>query len=89
MFRYEAYDVDVQGLLPGVAYLFSRYYRRQELIARIGFFLALSPSLSGAFGGLLASGFLASSDVGSVRSWRKIFLWEVGCPALSLRQYAN
>lgn len=64
------------GVLPGIAFLLSRYYTRQELIARIGFFLALSPSLSGAFGGLLASGFLASSDVGSVRSWRKIFLWE-------------
>lgn len=40
-------DDQIQGLLPGVAYLFSRYYRRQELIARIGFFLALSPALSG------------------------------------------
>lgn len=38
------------GLLPGIAYLLSRYYRRQELIFRIGVFLALSPCLSGAFG---------------------------------------
>lgn len=64
------------GVLPAIAYLLSRYYRKQELIARIGFFLALSPSLSGAFGGLLASGFLKSADIGMVVRWRKIFLWE-------------
>lgn len=64
------------GLLPGIAFLLSRYYRRQELIFRIGFFLALSPSLSGAFGGFLATGFLNSADLGSVVRWRKIFLWE-------------
>lgn len=64
------------GLLPGIAYLLSRYYRRQELIARIGFFLALSPSLSGAFGGLLASGFLKVPDHGAIESWRKIFFYE-------------
>lgn len=62
------------GLLPGIGYLLSRYYRRQELIFRIGFFLSLSPSLSGAFGGLLATGFLKTGVVGSIVRWRKIFL---------------
>ena len=61
------------GLLPGIAYLLSRYYRRQELIFRIGFFLALSPSLSGAFGGLLATAFLKVPDAGPIYGWRKIF----------------
>lgn len=64
------------AVLPGVAYLLSRYYKRQELIARIGFFLALSPALSGAFGGLLATAFLKAKDHGPIESWRKIFFYE-------------
>jgi hypothetical protein len=51
----------------------SKFYRRHELVFRIGVFLALSPSLSGAIGGFLATGFLQSGDVGSVTDdWRKI-----------------
>jgi len=65
------------GLLPGIIFLMSKFYRRHELVFRIGVFLALSPSLSGAIGGFLATGFLQSGDVGSVTDdWRKIFLWE-------------
>jgi MFS family permease len=36
------------GVLPGIAFLLSRFYRRHELVLRIGLFLALGPSLSGA-----------------------------------------
>ncbi|KLO05690.1 MFS general substrate transporter [Schizopora paradoxa] len=64
------------GTLPGLIYLLSRYYRRSELVMRVGIFFGLSPTLAGAFGGLLASGLLRVSDIGSVTSWRKIFLVE-------------
>lgn len=64
------------GTLSGLTYLLSRYYRRSELVLRIGIFFGLSPALAGAFGGLLASGLLSVGDIGSVKSWRKIFLIE-------------
>ncbi|KAL0961512.1 hypothetical protein HGRIS_006452 [Hohenbuehelia grisea] len=64
------------GTLPGLAYILSRYYRRHEFILRVGVFLGISPSLSGAFGGLLASGLLKIDDIGSIKSWRKIFFVE-------------
>ncbi|KIJ31712.1 hypothetical protein M422DRAFT_185583, partial [Sphaerobolus stellatus SS14] len=43
------------GLLPGLVYVLSRYYRRKELVFRIGIFFGVAPSLAGAFGGLLSS----------------------------------
>lgn len=64
------------GVLPGIAFLLSKFYRRHELVFRISFFLALGPSLSGAFGGLLAGGLIGGSPIGSVVGWRKIFLVE-------------
>lgn len=36
------------GVIPGIAFVLSRFYRRHELVLRIGIFLALGPSLSGA-----------------------------------------
>ncbi|THH06071.1 hypothetical protein EW145_g4338 [Phellinidium pouzarii] len=60
----------------GLTYLLSRYYRRTELVMRVGIFFGLAPTLAGAFGGLLASGLLSISDIGVVTSWRKIFLIE-------------
>ncbi|KAI5477352.1 hypothetical protein MNV49_006494 [Pseudohyphozyma bogoriensis] len=64
------------GGLPGIAFLLSRFYRRHELVLRIGIFLALGPSLSGAFGGLLAGALVSGTTIGSVVGWRKIFLVE-------------
>ncbi|KAF8575941.1 MFS general substrate transporter [Ramaria rubella] len=64
------------GLLPGLIYVCSRYYRREELVLRVGIFYGLSPPLAGAFGGLLASGLLAIHPIGSIDSWRKIFFVE-------------
>jgi len=64
------------GTLPGLIYILSRYYRRSELVMRVGIFVGLAPSLAGAFGGLLASGLLSVPDIGTVKSWRKIFLVE-------------
>ncbi|PFH48634.1 hypothetical protein AMATHDRAFT_81690 [Amanita thiersii Skay4041] len=64
------------GTLSGLTYLISRYYRRSELVMRVGIFFGTSPSLAGAFGGLLASGILSVDNIGTVTSWRKIFLVE-------------
>ncbi|KAJ7625468.1 MFS general substrate transporter [Roridomyces roridus] len=64
------------GTLAGLTYLLSHFYRRHELVVRIGFFFGISAPLSGAFGGLLASGLLHVPSIGSVESWRKIFLVE-------------
>ncbi|PPQ63106.1 hypothetical protein CVT24_005817 [Panaeolus cyanescens] len=64
------------GTLSGLVYCLSRYYRRHELVWRIGIFFGLSPSLAGAFGGLLASGLLKVDDIGSLTRWRKIFFIE-------------
>ncbi|KAJ7334300.1 MFS general substrate transporter [Mycena albidolilacea] len=64
------------GTLSGLTYIISRYYRRTELVMRIGIFFGVSAPLAGAFGGLLASGLLHVGDIGSVKSWRKIFLIE-------------
>lgn len=39
------------GILPGIAFYLSRWYRRSEYTFRIGIVLSMSP-ISGAFGGL-------------------------------------
>lgn len=64
------------GTLPGLTYIMSRYYRRSELVLRVGIFFGISPPLAGAFGGLLASGLLSVGDFGMVTSWRKVFFIE-------------
>jgi MFS family permease len=56
------------GIMPGVAYYLSRWYRRSELAFRLGLYMTMAP-LSGAFGGLLASGILKLSHFGSLRQW--------------------
>lgn len=63
------------GLLPGIAYYLSRWYRRSELAFRLSLYLVMAP-LAGAFGGLLASGILMLDHVGSLHSWRMIFAIE-------------
>ncbi|KAK5163818.1 uncharacterized protein LTR77_010492 [Saxophila tyrrhenica] len=63
------------GMLPGIAYYLSRWYRRSELALRLSLYIVMAP-LAGAFGGLLASAILTLDSVGSVRSWRMIFLIE-------------
>ncbi|KAH8816716.1 retrograde regulation protein 2 [Xylogone sp. PMI_703] len=63
------------GLLPGVSYYLSRWYRRSELTFRLSLYVVAAP-LSGAFGGLLASGILKLSHFGSLHTWRMIFAIE-------------
>ncbi|KAF8809516.1 MFS general substrate transporter [Phlegmacium glaucopus] len=66
------------GTLPGLVYCLARYYRRHELVLRIGVFFGLAPSLAGAFGGLLASGLSRVSDFGEVVRWRKVRIITTG-----------
>nr|OQO25441.1 hypothetical protein B0A51_08051 [Rachicladosporium sp. CCFEE 5018] len=63
------------GMLPGIAYYLSRWYRRSELAFRLSLYIVMAP-LAGAFGGLLASGILKLESVGSLHSWRMIFVIE-------------
>lgn len=60
------------GMLPGIAYYMSRWYRRSELAFRLSMYLVMAP-LAGAFGGLFASGILTLPHFGSLTDWRMIF----------------
>jgi MFS family permease len=75
------------GMMPGIAYYLSRWYRRSELAFRLSLYIVMAP-LAGAFGGLLASGILKLSHFGGLHSWRMIFAIEgiITC-ALSLISY--
>ncbi|KAK3316491.1 major facilitator superfamily domain-containing protein [Apodospora peruviana] len=63
------------GMMPGIAYYLSRWYRRSELAFRLALYIVMAP-MAGAFGGLLASGILTLDHFGSVHSWRMIFVIE-------------
>ncbi|KAH8900323.1 MFS general substrate transporter [Thozetella sp. PMI_491] len=60
------------GMMPGIAYYMSRWYRRSELTFRLSLFIVMAP-LAGAFGGLLASAILTMPRFGSLTAWRMIF----------------
>jgi len=63
------------GMMPGIAYYMSRWYRRSELAFRLSLYIVMAP-LAGAFGGLLASGILKLDHFGSLEKWRMIFAIE-------------
>ena len=63
------------GMLPGIAYYLSRWYRRSELSFRLGIYIAAAP-LAGAFSGLLASAILKLDSFGSTKQWQMIFAIE-------------
>ncbi|KAI0004373.1 putative MFS transporter [Xylariaceae sp. FL0662B] len=63
------------GMMPGIAYYLSRWYRRSELAFRLSLYIVMAP-LAGAFGGLLASGILSLPHIGSLHEWRMIFIVE-------------
>ncbi|TDL29207.1 MFS general substrate transporter [Rickenella mellea] len=63
------------GLLPGIILYLSSMYKRHELQLRVGIFYA-SASLSGAFGGLLATAILKMNGKGGLAGWRWIFILE-------------
>lgn len=63
------------GMLPGIAYYLSRWYRKSELAFRLSLYIVMAP-LAGAFGGLLASAILKIDHFGTLRTWRMIFAIE-------------
>ncbi|KAI0268207.1 MFS general substrate transporter [Gloeopeniophorella convolvens] len=63
------------GILPGIVLYLSSLYGRHELQLRVGVFYA-SASLSGAFGGLLATAILKMDGIGNLAGWRWIFILE-------------
>lgn len=63
------------GMLPGIAYYMSRWYRRSELAFRLSLYIVMAP-LAGAFGGLLASAILSLDHFGGLHQWRMIFAIE-------------
>ncbi|RAL00851.1 putative MFS transporter [Aspergillus ibericus CBS 121593] len=63
------------GMLPGIAYYLSRWYRRRELAFYLSIYVATAP-LAGAFGGLLASAILTLDHFGTFHTWRMIFAIE-------------
>ena len=62
------------GLLGGMVLYLSMFYRRHDLITRLGLFYCAAP-LSGAFGGLLATG-LAQIKFHGYNRWPWIFFVE-------------
>ncbi|GAA6006936.1 uncharacterized protein JCM10292_000365 [Rhodotorula paludigena] len=64
------------GVLPAQSLVLSRFYKRDEMVFRLSI-LVSAAALAGAFGGLLASGFIAAGEVGSLGgAWRNIFVFE-------------
>ncbi|KAI5456567.1 major facilitator superfamily domain-containing protein [Mariannaea sp. PMI_226] len=63
------------GMLPGIAYYLSRWYKRAELTFRLSLYMVMAP-LAGAFGGLLASAILTLDHFGNLHHWRMIFAIE-------------
>ncbi|KAK5044619.1 hypothetical protein LTR84_010633 [Exophiala bonariae] len=63
------------GIMPGITYTLSCFYCRHELVSRVGLYASVA-SLSGAFGGLLASGLTKIPQWGMIHTWRNIFFFE-------------
>ncbi|QSZ35404.1 hypothetical protein DSL72_008274 [Monilinia vaccinii-corymbosi] len=63
------------GMLPGIAYYLSRWYRRSELSFRLALYVVMAP-MAGGFGGLLASAILTLPSFGTLHTWRMIFAIE-------------
>lgn len=62
------------GLLGGMIIYLAMFYRRHQMLYRIGLFYCAAP-LSGAFGGLLATG-LAEIHTKDYKGWPFIFFVE-------------
>ncbi|KAI8149351.1 major facilitator superfamily domain-containing protein [Fennellomyces sp. T-0311] len=63
------------GIMPGISYMLSTFYRRHELVTRVGLYASFA-SLAGGFGGLLATGFHKVPQWGIIHTWRNIFFFE-------------
>ncbi|KAF6806100.1 major facilitator superfamily transporter [Colletotrichum plurivorum] len=67
------------GAMPGLSFFLSSFYKREELLFRIGVLIS-SASMAGAFGGLLATGLSRIPPWGfdgmTIHTWRNIFFFE-------------
>ena len=67
------------GVMPGIAFFLSCFYKRNELLFRVGIFVSAA-SMAGAFGGLLAAGLARIPEFGTaavrLHDWRHIFFFE-------------
>ncbi|KAF8503009.1 putative MFS nicotinic acid transporter Tna1 [Gautieria morchelliformis] len=63
------------GLFPGLNFLFTTWYTREELNGRVSVFFS-GATLAGAFGGLLAFGIRHMAGVGGKNGWAWIFILE-------------
>ncbi|KAF4617012.1 hypothetical protein G7Y89_g15138 [Cudoniella acicularis] len=67
------------GMMPGIAYYLSCFYRRNELLFRMGIYIT-GASMAGAFGGLLAAALSPIPSWGAssmkIHAWRNIFFFE-------------
>ncbi|KAL6164256.1 hypothetical protein ACJQWK_09924 [Exserohilum turcicum] len=67
------------GVMPGLAFFISCFYKRNELLFRIGIFVSAA-SMAGAFGGLLATVLSRIPPWGLssvvLHTWRNIFFFE-------------
>jgi sugar phosphate permease len=67
------------GAMPGMAFFLSCFYKRNELLFRIGIYVSAA-SFAGAFGGLLATGLSRIPEWGAagarLYTWRNIFFFE-------------
>ncbi|KAK1773761.1 major facilitator superfamily domain-containing protein [Copromyces sp. CBS 386.78] len=67
------------GAMPGMAFFLSTFYKRGELLFRIGIYTSAA-SLAGAFGGLLATGLAKIPEWGvaghTLHTWKNIFFFE-------------
>ncbi|KAJ8116472.1 hypothetical protein ONZ43_g4434 [Nemania bipapillata] len=63
------------GFFPSAVYLLSTWYTRYELGRRYGLFYVIG-SVTSAFSGLLAFGFIHLEGAGGLRGWRWIFIIE-------------
>ncbi|KAF2176896.1 MFS general substrate transporter [Zopfia rhizophila CBS 207.26] len=67
------------GVMPGIAFFITCFYKREELYLRIGIYVSAA-SLAGAFGGLLATALARIPRWGTehtpIHTWRNIFFFE-------------
>ncbi|KAL6702537.1 hypothetical protein ACN47E_001576 [Coniothyrium glycines] len=67
------------GVMPGLAFFITCFYKRNELLFRVGIYVSAA-SMAGAFGGLLATGLARIPAWGAsgmiIHTWRNIFFFE-------------
>jgi len=67
------------GFFPGVLFLLSSWYKREELSKRFAIFYSAS-IISGAFGGILAAAVVQGMEgLNGIRGWRYLYMIEGTC----------